>query len=347
MPLKLRDLFKIVDTVENVIIWLFNLGLILDLSGRKCDFCKIGNFGLRKDQTFSKDNSYWKCSNKKCGKKVSLRSNSWFSNSNLSLENIILITYFWVYRSSEDFVIHELGISNKTIVDWYNFCREVCETILESDRKQIGGVGHIVEIDESKLGKRKYHRGKRVDGVWVFGGIDRETKDCFFKCVENRTAETLVKIIKDNIKPGTTIISDCWKAYSSLKDEGFQHLTVNHSIEFKNEETGACTNMIESTWRALKNFLPPSSTTKTLYDSYFSQYCVRKKYLTGATDPFLEFLSLIKKVYSPKFEPSQEEIENFNKNKAEKSKTDMKQSKQEGQEALNRSPEYTGQKSNI
>ena len=54
MPLKLRDIVKIVDTVENIIIWLFNLGLLLDLSGRKCDFCKIGNFGLRKDQTFSK-----------------------------------------------------------------------------------------------------------------------------------------------------------------------------------------------------------------------------------------------------------------------------------------------------
>ena len=129
-----------------------------------------------------------------------------------------------MHRSSEDFVIHELGISNKTIVDWYNFCREVCETILESDSKQIGGVGHIVEINESKFGKCKCHRGKRVDGVWVFGGIDRETKDCFFKCVENKTADTLVKIIKDNIKPGTTIISDCWEAYSSLKDEGFQHL---------------------------------------------------------------------------------------------------------------------------
>ena len=61
-----------------------------------------------------------------------------------------------------------------------------------------------------------------MDGVWVFGGIDRETKDCFFfKCVENRTAETLVKLIKDNIKSGPPIISDCWKAHSSLKDEGF------------------------------------------------------------------------------------------------------------------------------
>lgn len=45
----------------------------------------------------------------------------------------------------------------------------------ELDNEKIGGPGRTVEIDESKFGKRKYHRGKRVDGVWVFGGIERET----------------------------------------------------------------------------------------------------------------------------------------------------------------------------
>jgi len=217
-----------------------------------------------------------------------------------------------VYRTSEDFVLHELGISRQTIVDWYNFCREVCCTILEDCSGKIGGVGHIVEIDESKFGKRKYHRGKRVDGVWVFGGIDRETKACFFSCVEDRKADTLVKLIKDNILPGTTIISDCWKGYSSLKDQGYQHLTVNHSKEFLNPENGACTNKIESTWRALKSFLPPNGTTKNLYDSYFSQYCIRKKFLVESTDPFLTFLGLVKEVYTPKFQPSEETIAEFN-----------------------------------
>jgi hypothetical protein len=31
----------------------------------------------------------------------------------------------------------------------------------------------IVEVDESKFGKRKYHRGHRVEGVWVIGGVER------------------------------------------------------------------------------------------------------------------------------------------------------------------------------
>ncbi len=133
----------------------------------------------------------------------------------------------------------------------------------------------------------------------------------FFKCVEDRTAETLVTIIKTFILPGTTIISDCWKSYSSLSREGYNHLTVNHSVNFVDPDSGAHTNTIESTWRALKKSLPKHGTVKTLYDSYFSEYCVRKVHLKDSEDPFIEFLRLITTVYSPAYSPSEEEISLF------------------------------------
>jgi hypothetical protein len=60
-------------------------------------------------------------------------------------------------------------------VDWCNFCREVCSEIFIEDSEIIGGPGRGVEIDESKFGKRKYPRGKRVDGCSVFGGIERDS----------------------------------------------------------------------------------------------------------------------------------------------------------------------------
>lgn len=82
---------------------------------------------------------------------------------------------------------------------------------LVARKVKIGGVGVEVEIDESKFGKRKYHRGHAVEGQWVFGGVERGTNKCFLVLVEKRDKTTLLNIIKEWILPGTTIISDCWK----------------------------------------------------------------------------------------------------------------------------------------
>ena len=37
---------------------------------------------------------------------------------------------------------------------------------------KIGGPGRIVEVDEAKFGKRKYQRGRIVQGSWVLGGVE-------------------------------------------------------------------------------------------------------------------------------------------------------------------------------
>jgi len=56
--------------------------------------------------------------------------------------------------------------------------------------------------------------------------------------VQDRTEDTLLACIKKWIMPGTTIISDCWKSYNCLNSEGFQHLTVNHTYNFVDPDTG-------------------------------------------------------------------------------------------------------------
>lgn len=52
-----------------------------------------------------------------------------------------------------------------------------------------------MEIDESKFEKSTYHQDKRVDGVWVSGGIKRKIKKCFF-INEDRSSDTLIPNIK-------------------------------------------------------------------------------------------------------------------------------------------------------
>jgi transposase-like protein len=301
MAMKYDDLYDLIREEDTLLLWLREKSLLEDFSG-PCDRCDTGYLVLRKDRSYSKDGYVWMCKRRDCYRKISIREGSWFKNSHLTIPTILKLTYYWSYKLPNDYVKFQLGIgSDNTLVDWYNFAREVCVAIItEKDSELIGGQGEIVEIDESKFGKRKYHRGRRVDGAWVFGGVERDSGRCFFEVVGDRSADTLIPIIQKYIKPGTTIISDCWKAYSSLSSLNYKHYTVNHSKEFVNQSTGAHTNTIESTWHSLKLSIPKTGTQKSMYDGYFFEFVVRRKYLRNSTDKFLKFLELIVQVYTPR-----------------------------------------------
>ena len=68
---------------------------------------------------------------------------------------------------------------------------------------------------------------------------------------EDRTEATLRSHIQEWIEPETTIVSVCWEGYVNLAKYGYQHKTVNHSVEFFNSE-GYDTNKIEGQWRQMK-----------------------------------------------------------------------------------------------
>jgi transposase-like protein len=142
--------------------------------------------------------------------------------------------------------------------------------------EQIGGPGKTVEIDESKFGKRKYNRGHHVEGQWIFGGVERESGKCFMVPVEDRKATTLIPIIRKWIAVGSTIISDEWRSYRSLKNIGYTHQTVNHSLHFRDPDTGAHTNEIESLWHAAKRSYESSSRRKEFYPGYLAKFMFLK-----------------------------------------------------------------------
>lgn len=171
------------------------------------------------------------CSKKKkkrkiCGKLIEVRTGTFFEGSHLTAFQILGFVSFWVHNVTLEVIIRELGICRQTAVDWSSFCREVVFDAMVVKSHKLGGVGRTVEIDESKFGRRKYHRGHRVEGQWVFGGYERDTGRVFMVPVEDRGSKTLLDIIKHWIEPGTTIISDYWKAYDCLGQEGFEHLKV-------------------------------------------------------------------------------------------------------------------------
>lgn len=130
----------------------------------------------------------------------------------------------------------------------------ISNTLLR-DGINLGGPGHIVEIDESALGRTRkymcgYHRGSGLK--WVVGLIDRITKKCHLQIVPDRTRETVFEIIRRHVIRGTIIHTDEARIYSTLDQEGYEHRTVCHNENYVNPVDGTHTNIIENFWSHLK-----------------------------------------------------------------------------------------------
>ena len=147
--------------------------------------------------------------------------------------------------------------------------------------RRIGGRNEIVEIDESKIAKRKYNKGHKVEGVWVIGGIQRsrlknkiknENKKMFLLPIEERNIENINEIVKKYDKKGTTIYTDCWKGYNNLKNNGYKNKTVNHKKHFKDPETNVHANIIEGSWNGLKQIMSPRNRNKKNIVLHLKEY---------------------------------------------------------------------------
>ena len=151
-----------------------------------------------------------------------------------------------------------------------------------------------MELDESKLGKVKYGHGHRVEGVWVFGGVERGTPErkMFALPVADRTAPTLSRIIEQHVAPGTTIYTDCWRGYRAvdLMQMGMLRSTVNHRYNFVNPTTGVHTNTIEGTWHAIKAKINQRHRTSTFVNEHLQAFIWRRQNRTRLWDAFVEVI---------------------------------------------------------
>lgn len=254
------------------------------------------------------DRKLWRCQKwvakqkkkkAKCNWSQSVYKGTFFDKAHLDLESVLLFVNIYLRECfSFVFVRNELQLSDPTIVDWASFCREVLIEWCLKQTGKIGGHNKIVEIDESKFGKRKYNVGRLIEGQWVFGGICRETRACFMVPVDKRDSETLLAVIEERIEPGTTIISDCWKAYNCLEEKGYKHLTVNHSVNFVDPTTLAHTNNIERLWREAKSKVPLYGRRR----KHFAGYLARSMFLMAEKNQnkrFHRFLEEVAALYNP------------------------------------------------
>jgi transposase-like protein len=234
----------------------------------------------------------YRCTRKACRKKESLLKNSFFANGRVKVNESMLIGYLWLSGCSHSIICSMTGHSSNTVTDYLRHYRQLAVFSLDDEDDTVGGPGIIVEVDESKFGKRKYHRGHAVEGAWVIGGVEKtDARKFFTEVVEKRDAATIVEVLSRHILPGSIVHTDCWRAYSNIDTAlDVAHGTVNHSVGFINKESGVHTNTIEATWRWLKSVVSlRGRVTQFLPDQLIEQVW-RRKHVNDVWGAFISAL---------------------------------------------------------
>ena len=180
---------------------------------------------------------------------MSIREGTFFGGggSKLQVTQILDLLYAYSYETaSVKNLVHECRIAVEAIVNWHNYVWDIYGEYFLLYPVRIGGPGHVMEIDKSAFVCCKHHLEQVVRTQWVFGGLDSQTKQGFLVAVDRRDTDTLLPVLQQYVLPGTTVVSNLWGAYNTINTLGYQHLTVNHSINFVDLITLATTNHIES-----------------------------------------------------------------------------------------------------
>lgn len=78
----------------------------------------------------------------------------------LELSERLRLCYHFLAKAGDTTAIVYTGHSQSTISLYYDRIRDLISSSFETTSERIGGDGIIVEIDESKFGKVKHHRGR-------------------------------------------------------------------------------------------------------------------------------------------------------------------------------------------
>lgn len=221
---------------------------------------------------------FWRCS--KCSDQISVRSGSIFENIKISLGKALMIILCYSQCQDIEETRSALVWSSDaqkpaltTVVRFFNRLRALIDSRVQ-DRSPIGGPGEIVQIDEALLGRRKYNRGRVVQGTWVLGMI-AESGAVRFEVVADRKAKTLLEVITRNVARGSIIHTDQWASYARLETLGYTHGTVNHSERFVSPD-GVHTQRIESQWRCIRRRFSKGGIRHKNIQSYLCEYMWRR-----------------------------------------------------------------------
>jgi len=189
----------------------------------------------------------------RCQVYISPTSGTFASHSKIPLWNWFYLLLLVANRStglSVDYLARQLGISR--LASYRMLCLTRLHISKLEDRRPMGGLGVVVEIDETWLPNILPSDVNKGSGAIVFGIASRGR--VINKVIPDRRAETMIPLIQENVLPTSIVVTDAHRSYNPLRSLGYRHIALNHKRgEWARD--GLSMAHIESYWTSLKHFL--------------------------------------------------------------------------------------------
>ena len=185
-----------------------------------------------------------------------------------NIENRVLkqVISEFILEHSTNIILERVNISKYKLLKILNLFRikitndrsEIFEGTVEVDETYMGG-----QMKNRRLSKRlelkQKGNGKQQSGFNtikqpIFGILCRSGK-IWATLIDKTEAKDLQPIIQKQVKKGSTICSDSWRAYTGIAQKGYVHRTVNHGKKEYSDKKGNHINGLEGFWGYLKRKL--------------------------------------------------------------------------------------------
>lgn len=194
----------------------------------------------------------------------------------------------------------EIGVTYKTA---HRMFKQIRSMLDQGGDGPLGSSGPV-EVDETFYGRKPRFgevKTRKEAKAWgdrkakVLGAVERGGR-IHATVIPDRSAGTIMPILRTRILPSSTVYTDEWKSYRGLGREGYTHERVNHSQNVY-VSGDAHVNTIEGFWGLLKGGLRGvyHGVSTEYLQAYLDEYCWRWNHRDDPRAMFWTFLDQVTK----------------------------------------------------
>jgi transposase-like protein len=184
-----------------------------------------------------------------CRKKISITAGTIFQDRHIPLRTIFQAMWYVVCQKNG---VSALGLksilglgSYETAWAWLHKLRTA---MVRPGRDKLSGV---VEVDETFVGgEHEGKRGRSTQGKELVLVAVEDTAHGMgrirLKHIPDASSKTLEAAVEELVESGSTVRTDGWRGYNTLKQKGFTHVVVTHKSKEPGEDPTPLVHRIAS-----------------------------------------------------------------------------------------------------